>query len=196
MNATLMRFMQAHHRRQGKDDSMERRCGEMPYGTPNIDQSAHVARNATIVGDVTIGAECTVLYGATLRGDCGGRVHIGDRTNVQELACVHVPLGEDTVIGSDVTIGHGAILHGCRIGDGCVVGMGSIVLDGATIGRDCLIGAGSLVTGKTDAPDRSLLMGSPATVVRELTDEEAKGLRVNSEEYLRIGQELEEEGLL
>ena len=168
----------------------------MPYGTPEIHPTAKIAKNATVVGDVHIGEDVTILYGSVLRGDVGGHVYVGARTNVQELACLHVPLNGDVVIGEEVTIGHGAILHGCTIGDGTLVGMGAIVLDGATIGRNCLIGAGALVTGTMDAPDGSLIMGHPAKIVRTLTEEELEGLKVNCDEYVRIGRELAAEGLL
>lgn len=109
---------------------------------------------------------------------------------------MHVPIDGDVVVGDDVSVGHGAILHGCTIGDGTLVGMGAIVLDGARIGKNCLIGAGALVTGKMDAPDGSLIIGSPAKVARELSEEELEGLKVNCAEYVRIGRELAEEGLL
>lgn len=168
----------------------------MTYGKPEIHPSAKIARNATVVGDVHIAEDVTVLYGATLRGDMGGHVYVGARSNVQELVCMHVPIDGDVVVGEDVSVGHGAILHGCTIGDGSLVGMGAIVLDGAKIGRNCLIGAGALVTGKMDAPDGTLVIGSPAKVVRELTAEELEGLKANCSEYVAIGHDLAAEGLL
>lgn len=168
----------------------------MPYGTPDIHPSAKIASNATIIGDVHIGEDATVLHGATLRGDLGGHVYVGARSNIQELACLHVPVNDDTVIGEGVTVGHGAILHGCTVGDGSLVGMGAIVLDGAKIGRNCLIGAGALVTGKMDAPDGTMILGSPAKVVRDLTAEELESLAENAAEYVVIGRELDAEGLL
>ncbi len=168
----------------------------MTYGKPEIHPSAKIAQNATVVGDVHIAEDVTVLYGATLRGDMGGHVYVGARSNVQELVCMHVPIDGDVVVGEDVSVGHGAILHGCTIGDGSLVGMGAIVLDGAKIGRNCLIGAGALVTGKMDAPDGTLMIGSPAKVVRKLTAEELEGLKVNCSEYVAIGRDLAEDGLL
>lgn len=168
----------------------------MDYDRMDIDPSARIARNAVVIGDVTLGADVTVLFNATLRGDCRGRIIVGERTNIQELACVHVPLGGDTVIGSDVSVGHGAILHGCVIGDGTLVGMGATVLDGARVGRDCLIGAGALVTGGADIPDGMLVVGSPARAKRPLTDEELAGLRENADEYVAIGRDLAAQGLL
>ena len=121
---------------------------------------------------------------------------VGARTNIQELGCLHVPINGDVVVGEEVSVGHGAILHGCTIGDGSLVGMGAIVLDGAKIGRNCLIGAGALVTGKMDAPDGVLIMGSPAKIVRELTEGELESLHMNCKEYVGIGRALAEEGLL
>lgn len=168
----------------------------MAYGTPEVHPTAKIASNATVVGDVHIAEDVTVLYGAVLRGDMGGHVRIGARSNIQELACLHVPIDGDVVVGEDVSVGHGAILHGCTIGDGSLVGMGAIVLDGATIGKRCLIGAGALVTGKMDAPDGVLIVGSPAKVARDLTEEELASLTVNCQEYVSIGRTLAEEGLL
>ena len=161
-----------------------------------LDPSTRIARNAVVVGDVSIGADTTVLFNATIRGDLGRKVVIGDRTNIQELACLHVPMDADTIVGSDVSIGHGAIVHGCTIGDGSLIGMGAIVLDGAKVGKRCLIGAGALVTGKSDIPDGMLAIGSPAKVVRALTEEELEGLRVNAAEYVQIGKDLAAQGLL
>lgn len=168
----------------------------MAYRSPTIDPTANIAASALVVGDVEIGPEVTVLHNATLRGDCNGRIVIGARSNVQELACIHVPLDGDTVIGERVSVGHGAILHGCTIGSGTLVGMGAIVIDGARIGEDCLVGAGALVTGTADIPDGMLVVGSPAKAVRPLTEEERASLAVNIEEYVKIGQELKEDGLL
>lgn len=168
----------------------------MAHQEMNIAPTARIAHNATIVGNVEVGEDCTILFNATLRGDMGRKVVIGDRTNFQELSCAHVPMDRDTIIGSDVSVGHGAIVHGCTIGDGTLVGMGAIVLDGANVGRNCLIGAGALVTGKADIPDGMLVIGSPAKAVRPLTDEEIASLAVNAAEYVQIGKDLADEGLL
>ena len=168
----------------------------MDYRAASVHPTARIARNAVVIGDVELGAECTVLFNATLRGDCRGRIIVGERTNIQELACVHVPLDGDTVIGSDVSVGHGAILHGCTIGDGTLVGMGATVLDGARVGRRCLIGAGALVTGSADIPDGMLVVGAPAKAKRPLTDEELEGLAVNAAEYVAIGRDLAEQGII
>lgn len=167
----------------------------MDYRCMQIAPTARIAKNATVIGDVVLGEDVTVMFYAVIRGDIGGRVIVGDRTNIQEHVCMHVPLGADTVVGSDVTIGHGAIVHGCTIGNGTLVGMGAIVLDGAKVGKNCLIGAGSVVTGTADIPDGMLVLGSPARAVRPLSQEEILNLSSNVREYIQIGKELAEQGI-
>lgn len=167
----------------------------MDYSNVKIAPSARIANDAMIAGDVVIGEDCTVLFGAILRADMGGKILVGDRSNIQDGVCVHVPLNDDTVIGHDVSVGHGAILHGCRIGDETLIGMGAIVLDSAKIGKHCLVGAGAIVTGKADIPDGMLVVGSPAKAVRPLTEKEIKDLEVNINEYIQVGKDLVEQGL-
>ena len=161
-----------------------------------IDPTAHIAPSATVIGDVKVGAECTVLQGATIRGDFGGRIEIGKQTNVQENCCIHVNHDEVTRIGDEVTIGHGAIVHGCDIGEGTLIGMGATVIDRAKIGSQCLVGAGALVTGTANIPDRSLVIGSPARAVRPLTEKELAELESAWREYCEIGTDMERQGLL
>lgn len=163
---------------------------------PVVAASAHVATNAVVIGDVTIGEECCILFNAVLRGDCGTYIRLGDRTNVQEGACIHVSPGVPTVVGHDVTIGHGAVVHGCTIGSYTLVGMGATVLDGAQVGEGCLIAAGALVTGSARIPDGMLVMGAPAKAVRPLTEAERASLAENIEEYLQVGERLAREGWL
>lgn len=129
-------------------------------------QGAYLAPNATVLGDVTLERDVNVWYGAVLRGDSGA-ISIGEGTNIQDNCVIH----EHTVIGKNCTVGHGAIVHGCTVGDGCLIGMGAIVLNGAVLGDRCLVGAGAVVTGKTDAPAGSVLLGSPAKIVRQLSPE-------------------------
>ena len=129
-------------------------------------QGAYIAPNATVVGDVTLGENVSVWYGAVIRGD-GGPIVIGEGTNIQDLAVVH----EETTIGSRCTVGHSAIVHGCTVGNGCLIGMGAIILDGAVLGDHCVVGAGAVVTGKTNAPAGSVLLGSPARVVKQVSPE-------------------------
>ena len=131
-----------------------------------MEQKIYIARNATIVGDVVLGKDVNIWYGAVLRGD-RGRITVGEGTNIQDNCVVH----EKTTIGKNCTVGHGAIVHGATIGDNTLVGMGSIVLTGAVIGENCVIGAGAVVTGKMNAPAGSVLLGSPAKVVKEVSPE-------------------------
>lgn len=163
---------------------------------PTVAPTAHVATNAAVIGDVTIGEECCILSNAIIRGDCGTFVKLGDRTNVQEGACLHVNYDTPTIVGSDVTIGHAAVVHGCTIGDHSLIGMGATVLDGAEIGEYCLIGAGALVTGSARIPDGMLVVGSPAKAKRPLTDEEKAGIDENAVDYVQVGYQLAREGWL
>ena len=146
--------------------------------------AAYIAPNATVVGDVTLGENVSIWYGAVLRGDHGA-ITVGDGTNIQDNCIVH----EKTTIGKNCTVGHGAIVHGCTIGDNTVVGMGSIVLTGAVIGENCLIGAGALVTGKMNAPAGSLIIGNPAKVVKAVTTEQLEEIRADAENYIRLARE-------
>ena len=150
-----------------------------------ISQGVRIAANATVVGDVTLGNEVNIWYGAVLRGDSGS-ITVGQGTNIQDNCVIH----EKTAIGSYCTIGHGAIVHGCTIGDETVVGMGAIILNGAQIGSRCLVGAGALVTGKTQAPDGSVLLGSPAKVVKSLTPEEMAKQREDALHYIALAKNL------
>jgi carbonic anhydrase/acetyltransferase-like protein (isoleucine patch superfamily) len=146
----------------------------LPYGghSPRIGRDVFLAPNATIIGDVEIADGASIWFGAVLRGDVGA-IRIGPRTNVQDLACIHVTEGlSQTILGADITVGHGAILHGCVVGDRCLVGMGSVILDNAQIGAGSVIAAGSVVTARTVIPPRSLVRGTPARVIREVTPEE------------------------
>ena len=153
----------------------------MPYELRKTDADVLICEGARVSGDVALGRGVNIWYNAVIRGD-DGAITIGEDTNVQDCAVLH----EETRIGAGCTIGHGAIVHGCTVGDNTVVGMGAIVLNGAKIGRNCMVGAGAVVTGKTDAPDGSLLVGSPAKVVRPLTDEEVAGLRRNAGHYIEL----------
>ncbi len=141
------------------------------------------AKNATVTGDVTLGEQVSIWYGAVLRGDSGA-ISVGDGTNIQDLCVLH----EKTLIGKNCTVGHGAIVHGCTIGDGCVIGMGAIVLNGARLGDHCLVGAGALVTGKTDAPAGSMLLGSPAKVVKSLTEAQILENLHSAEHYIALAK--------
>ena len=148
------------------------------------DGDAVILPGAAVVGDVTLGPDCSVWFNAVLRGD-GMAITLGRGCNVQDCCVLHSEK-HATVLGDWVSVGHGAIVHGAQVGDRSIIGMGSTLLDGAKIGKDCLVGAGALVTGKMDAPDGSMILGDPARVVRPLTDEEIAGLRKNAEHYTRL----------
>lgn len=144
--------------------------------SPKIAGDVFVAPTATIIGDVEIGPESGIWFGVILRGDVN-RIRIGSRTNLQDGTIVHVTKElHPTIIGSSVTIGHAVKLHGCNIEDGCLVGIGAIVLDGVKIGAQSLVAAGSLLAPGLVVPPRSLVVGSPARVKRPLTDEEVAGI--------------------
>jgi carbonic anhydrase/acetyltransferase-like protein (isoleucine patch superfamily) len=148
----------------------------LPFGgkMPRLGRDVFVAPNATLIGDVELADEASVWFGAVLRGDIGP-IRIGPRSNIQDLACIHTTEGlSEAVIGADVTVGHGAILHGCVVGDRCLIGMGSIVLDNARIGEGSVVAAGSVVTPNMMVPPRSLVRGTPARVIREVNDEEGQ----------------------
>lgn len=150
----------------------------MTYEPRKTDADVLITEGVTVVGDVRLGKGVNIWYGAVLRGDMGP-ITIGEDTNIQDSAILH----EETVVGRGCTIGHGAIVHGCTVGDNTLIGMGAIVLNGAKIGSDCIVGAGALVTGKMDAPDGSMILGSPAKVVRLLTEAEIESNRESAREY-------------
>ena len=151
---------------------------------PRIPGSVFVAPNASVIGDVTVGEESSVWFGAVIRGDVMP-IRIGHRTSIQDNAVVHATGGwAETIIGDDVTVGHAAILHGCTVGDRVLVGMGSILLDACRIGSDTMIGAGSIVSARTEIPSGVLALGRPAKVIRPLRDEERERLRESSALYV------------
>ena len=140
--------------------------------SPQVADNAFIAPGARIIGDVHIGAHSSVWFNCVLRGDCY-YIRIGENSNIQDNTVIHVTGGKfGTVIGSYVTVGHSVVLHGCTVKDRCLIGIGSIVLDDVTIGEESFIAAGSLVTPGTVIPPRSMVMGSPAKVRRQITDEE------------------------
>jgi carbonic anhydrase/acetyltransferase-like protein (isoleucine patch superfamily) len=154
---------------------------------PEIDASAFVAENATVIGKVTLQANSSVWFGATIRGD-NERITIGENSNVQEGTVMHTDMGYPLTVGKDVTIGHQAMLHGCTIGDGSLIGIQAVVLNGARIGKGCLVGAGALVTEGKEFPDNSLIVGAPAKVVRQLTAEDVARLKGSADSYVQRGQ--------
>ncbi|MGD0527258.1 MAG: gamma carbonic anhydrase family protein [Polyangiaceae bacterium] len=144
---------------------------------PTVGRGVFVAENASVIGDVHLGDEASVWFGAVLRGDYYP-IRIGARTNVQDNTVVHITAERTaTTVGDDVTIGHAAIIHGCTVGHRCLVGMGSIVLDGAVVGDDSFVAAGSLVTPGTVIPPRSFVMGRPAKVIRPVKEADTEWIR-------------------
>lgn len=153
--------------------------------TPCIAPTAFVAPNATLIGDVQVGAGASIWFGAVLRGDLLP-IHIGARTSVQDLCMLHTTTGwQPTTVGEDCTVGHAVLLHGCSIADRVLIGMGSIVLDEAHVESDTLIGAGSLIASKTRIPSGVLAFGRPAKVVRDLRPEEVAAIRDSANRYLK-----------
>ena len=154
---------------------------------PTIHPTAFIAKGADVIGDVTLSAESSVWFQAVLRADIH-RIVIGPRSNIQDGAIIHLADDFGTCVGELVTVGHRAILHACTIGDEVLVGMGAIVLDGAEVGPRCIIGAGALVTGGKKFPAGSLILGSPAKVVRTLSLEEQAGIKVWAEKYVALSR--------
>lgn len=152
-----------------------------------IADSVFVAWNAHVAGDVEIGADCSVWYSATVRADIA-KISIGERSNIQDAAVVHVDTDLPCIIGNDVTVGHGAILHSCTVEDGCTIGMGAIILNNVKIGKDSMVGAGALITQGKEFPPRSMILGSPAKAVRELNDAEVEAMHKNSAHYVELSK--------
>lgn len=155
----------------------------MDYKKRTSDPDVLIAEGAVVVGDVKLAKGVSVWYNAVLRGD-ESPIEVGENTNIQDGAILHAR----AVVGSNCTVGHCAIIHVCTVGSHTLIGMGSILLDGAKIGNHCIVGAGALVTGKLDAPDGSMILGSPAKVVRPLTQEEMDSVDASVQEYLEFAQ--------
>lgn len=153
---------------------------------PTLGQGVYIAQTGVVVGDVTLGDHSSVWYHAVLRGDIN-RIVVGHHTNIQDNAVLHLADDYPCLVGNYVTIGHSAIVHACTIGDECLIGMGATILDGAEIGAQSIVGANALVTGGTKVPPGSLVLGSPAKVVRALTPEERAGLKYWAEKYVANG---------
>jgi carbonic anhydrase/acetyltransferase-like protein (isoleucine patch superfamily) len=155
--------------------------------TPQLADTAWVADNAQVMGNVTLAADCSVWFGVTVRGDTE-TISIGQGSNIQDGSVLHADVGMPLVVGDNVTVGHKVMLHGCTIGDESLIGIGAIVLNGAKIGKNCLVGAGSLVTEGKEFPDGSMIMGSPAKAVRQLTPDQMEGLRMSARHYIDNAQ--------
>ena len=165
------------------DTNLRRQLDTFLKKKPVLGQGVYIARGAAVLGDVTLGDFSSVWYNAVVRGDIN-RIVVGHHTNIQDNAVLHLADDFACLVGSYVTIGHSAVVHACAVGDETLVGMGAIILDGAVIGEQCLIGARALVTQGAQIPPGSLVLGSPAKVVRALTPEERGGLKYWAEKYV------------
>lgn len=158
---------------------------DSPWLPLDLSPAAFIAPNATIVGQVTLGSQCSVWYQAVVRGDVEA-IHLGPWCNVQDGAVLHCDPGEPLILAESVTIGHRAVVHSAQVERGCLIGIGAIVLNGASIGAGSIIGAGAVVT--KSIPPRSLVMGVPGKVVRSVTDEEAEDLLEHAQRYVTLAQ--------
>jgi len=151
-----------------------------------LGKNVFIAKTATVIGDVTLGAHSSVWYGAVLRGDIN-RIVVGHHSNIQDNAVLHLADDFACVLGNWVTVGHSAVVHACQVGDECLIGMGAVILDGAVIGKQSIVGAKALVTQGTKIPPGSLVLGAPAKVVRKLTKAERAGLKWWAQKYVDNG---------
>jgi carbonic anhydrase/acetyltransferase-like protein (isoleucine patch superfamily) len=150
---------------------------------PKMHATAWVAENAQVMGNVALAEDSSVWFGVVIRGDTE-TISVGKGSNIQDNSVLHADHGMPLVIGENVTVGHQVMLHGCTIGDGSLIGIQAVVLNGAKIGKNCLVGAGSLVTEGKEFPDGSMILGSPAKVVRQLTPEQMEGLKMSAQHYV------------
>ena len=156
---------------------------ELDQISPTVPDSAYVADSAQVMGNVQLGEHSSIWFGVVIRGDTE-YIHIGEGSNIQDGSVLHADFGVPLTIGKHVTVGHKVMLHGCTIGDETLVGIGAVILNNAKIGKNCLVGAGSLVTEGKEFPDGSVIMGSPAKVVRSLSPEQMQGLRFTAQHYI------------
>lgn len=156
---------------------------ELDGVAPQMADSAWVADSAEVMGRVILGEDASVWFGTVVRGDTES-ITIGAGSNIQDASVLHADLGKPLVVGCNVTVGHQVMLHGCTIGDESLIGIGAVVLNGARIGKNCLVGAGALVTEGKEFPDGSMIIGSPAKAVRQLSPEQIEGLRRSARHYI------------
>lgn len=150
---------------------------------PQVGHNAWIAPNATVIGNVHLGANASIWWNATLRGD-NDPIYIGDNSNIQDGSVLHTDEGFPMHIGNDVTVGHLVMLHGCTVGDGSLIGIGSVILNRAIIGKGCIVGANTLIPEGKVFPDRVLIVGSPGKVIRQLTDDDVAKLKKSAEHYV------------
>jgi len=156
---------------------------ELDNISPRMAESVWVADSAQVMGNVELGEDASVWFGVVIRGDTEC-IRIGRGSNIQDASVLHADIGKPLTVGDNVTVGHKVMLHGCTIGDGSLIGIGAVVLNGAKIGKGCIVGAGALVTEGKEFPDGSMIIGSPAKVVRELTPEQQAGLQMSALHYM------------
>lgn len=166
------------------------------YKRVKLHPECRIAPTAAVIGDVTLGKDVTVLFGAAIRGDYGEAICVGEGTNVQEGCSLHVDLGSPLSIGKRVIIGHNATVHGCTIEDGALIGMGATIMNKAVIGEGAVIGAGALIPEGKVVPPRAVMVGVPAKQLRTITDEEAAVNDVDAQTYIDAGKQMEREGIL
>ncbi|WHY75179.1 gamma carbonic anhydrase family protein [Neobacillus sp. WH10] len=166
---------------------------KIPYNGkfPSIHDSVFIAPGAYLIGDVQIGMDSTVWFNAVLRAD-DGPIIIGERCSIQDNSTIHLYEGFPVIIEDDVTIGHNVILHGCKVGRCSIIGMGSTLLDNVEVGEECIIGANTLLAGGIKIPPRSLVLGSPGKIVRELSEKDLQMLQMSSEHYVQKGKDFKE----
>ena len=160
---------------------------QLDQHSPRLADGAWVADSAQVIGHVELAENASVWFGAILRGDTE-LLRIGKGSNVQDGSVIHADIGYPVTLGENVTVGHQVMLHGCTVGDGSLIGIQAVVLNGAKIGKHCLVGAGALVTEGKEFPDGSMIIGSPAKVVRQLTPEQIEGLRRSAQHYVLNAQ--------
>ncbi|QDL38214.1 gamma carbonic anhydrase family protein [Rhodoferax sediminis] len=156
---------------------------ELDGTAPRLADSAWVADSAQVMGNVELAQDTSVWFGVVIRGDTE-TIRIGRGSNIQDLSVLHADIGMPLTVGENVTVGHKVMLHGCTIGDESLIGIGAVVLNGAKIGKHCLVGAGALVTEGKEFPDGSMIIGSPAKAVRQLTPEQIAGLKMSAQHYV------------
>lgn len=159
---------------------------------PKVDETVFIAPGARVIGDVTVGKESSIWFNAVLRGD-EAPIHIGERCSIQDNSTCHLYEGQPLIVGDDVTVGHNVILHGCKINNGALIGMGSTILDGAEIGEFTIIGANTLIPPGKKIPPRSLVVGSPGKVMRELNESDYELIQLSIETYVQKGKEYKEQ---
>lgn len=155
---------------------------------PKVEHSSFIAPGSKIIGDVDLKKNTSIWYNSVLRADIN-KIILGEGTNIQENSALHVDTKEPLLIGKNVTVGHNATVHGCEIKNNCLIGMGAIILNGAVINENSIVAAGSLVTEDKIFPPKSLIMGSPAKVVRKVTEQEIKDIKKSAEHYIKLAKE-------